>query len=304
MISHNPPAVARPISHFHMPFFTKPRGVNVRNSTLIDVAGNFYHNRVSSTAEEKVLLTLKPAGRRNYEIPACMEGTRESILENINRWLSKFTIYYCQGLFTKSPVTADEETTNILWISGSPGAGKSAIASSLVSELTKQRRLGSFLFFKRGDATLGDPAVLWRTVAFDLARFDHGVKEHLVQSLARTEIRDEDIRLHFECLIEEPLKNNYKLSAALPVIVIDALDECGSDPSQAGPRRDLLWTISSWSRLPRSFKLIVTSRDEGVPKAFHDDQVCRHIVLETGDSISWETQEDIRIFFEKSLESI
>lgn len=192
-----------------------------------------------------------------------------------------------------------------MWISGSPGAGKSAIASTLVSELTEQGRLGSFLFFKRGDATLGNPAVLWRTVAFDLARFDTGIKDNLVQFLARTEIRDGDIKLHFKCLVEEPLKKNYdRLSAAFPVVIIDALDECGSDPSQTIQRRILLDTISSWSGLPRSFKLIVTSRDERVPDLFHDDRVCHHIVLETGDSVGRETQKDIHIFFWKSLGSI
>lgn len=78
-----------------MPFFASADRVDVRHSILTDVAGNVYHNRVHLTAEEKVLLTLKPAGRGNYEIPGCMEGTCESIFEDINRWLGMLTIY-CQ----------------------------------------------------------------------------------------------------------------------------------------------------------------------------------------------------------------
>ena len=197
------------------------------------------------------------------------------------------------------------DAPNILWISGSPGAGKSAIASSLISKLAKQRRLGASFFFKRGHASLGDPTALWRTIAFHLARFDSDVKLSLIEFLTTADSRDADIELHFECMIEEPLMMNHdKLAATPPVIVLDALDQCGSDISQSAHRRILLDTLTHWSRLPPSFKLVVTSRDERVPRSFHDVSVCRRIILETGDSVSPETTNDIRVFFEKSFAKI
>jgi len=55
---------------------------------------------------------------------------------------------------------------------------------------------------------------------------------------------------------------------------------------------------------PSSFKLIITSRDERVPRSFYDDRACRRIILETGDSVSRETVNDIRIFFEESFDRI
>jgi hypothetical protein len=111
--------------------------------------------------------------------------------------------------------------------------------------------------------------------------------------------------LHFECMIEELLvKNQLELSSTPPVVIIDALDECGSDDSQSAQRRILLDTLNRWSRLPRSFKLVVTSRDQHLPDWFYDQQVCHRITLETGDAVSRETRSDIRIFFKQSINNI
>ena len=262
---------------------------DLRYSVFNDVNGNYtvYNNFTNSLEEEKILAVLNPAivERRGYDVPGCMEGTRKGLFGEINGWLDDFG------------------APNVLWISGSPGSGKSAVASSLVSQLTKRRQLASHFFCKRDHDRLGDPAVLWRTVAYDLARFNPDVKASLIELLTKADFRDADILLHFYCLIVEPLaKNSEQSSDPPPVIVIDALDECGCEESQSEQRRILLDTIASWSSyLPPSCKLIVTSRDERVPISFHNDQLCRHIILETGDLVSHNTADDIRIFFEKSF---
>jgi hypothetical protein len=192
-----------------------------------------------------------------------------------------------------------------MWINGSPGAGKSAIASTLVLNLTKLRRLGAFFFFKRGDAILGDPCALWSTVAYDLAHFHSSVKASIVEFLNGPGFRDADILLHFECMIEDVLRTHHEaLSTASPIIVIDALDECGLDDARSSQRQILLDTLNCWSSLPQSFKLIVTSRDDHVPSSFHDSRLCRKITLETGDSVSNETQNDVRAFFTQSFNKI
>ena len=133
-------------------------------------------------------------------------------------------------------------THNILWISGSPGAGKSAIASSLESRLRGERRFGSSFFFKRGDAVLSDPAALWRTVASDLAPKYPAVAEKLIENLQNDKVDPgkPDIELHFRCMIEEPLTS--MCTSAVEggthqlVIILDALDECGTDSSQSPQR--------------------------------------------------------------------
>src|ERR1700733_4308988 len=271
-----------------MPYFENSERTVVGHRVLNDIAGDLnVYNIPNSQEEEKILAALNPAvvERKGYNVPGCMEGTRKGVFEEIDGWLEDFN------------------APNILWISGSPGSGKSAVASSLVSELIQRKRLASHFFCKRDHARLGDPAVLWRTVASDLARFNPGMKAILLEVLKKADFRVTDISLHFQCLIVEPLmKNRDRSSTPSPVVVLDALDECGSDESQSAQRRILLKTIALWSsRVPQSCKLIITSRDERVPTSFHDDQLCRHITLETGNLVSHSTADDIRIFFEKSF---
>ena len=272
-----------------MPYLEKAHQVDLSHSVLNDIAGNYvvYKRHAFERRRTGCSRRLKPAvvERGGYDVPGCMDGTRKSVFAEISGWLN------------------DLVAPNVLWISGSPGAGKSAVASSLVSELTKSRRLASHFFFNRDHAALSNPAVLWRTVASDLARFNPGVKASLLKFLKKADFRDSDISLHFHCLVVEPLLANIDYSSgAHPVVVLDALDECGSDEAQSSQRRILLDTLTSWSSsLPATCKLIVTTRDERVPFFFHDNQRCYHIVLETGDVVSRSTADDIRIFFEKSF---
>jgi hypothetical protein len=275
-----------------MPYFENSERPVVRHSVLNDIARdlNVYNLPNSQEEENRILTALNPAvvEREGYEVLGCMEGTRKGVFEEIDGWLDNFG------------------APNILWISGSPGSGKSAVASSLVSELIQRQRLASYFFCKRDHARLGDPAVLWRTVASDLAGFHPGVKSILLEFLKKTHFMNTDISLHFRCLIMEPLlKNRDRSSAPSPVIVLDALDECGSDESQSTQRRILLKTIALWSScLPSTCKLVVTSRDEPIQALIHDDLLYHHIVLETGDLASNSAADDIRVFFEKSFADI
>jgi NACHT domain len=291
-----------------MPFLQDAHGTTFHNSNLTDIAGSQYNHNYTTNihlTEERALAALKPAIREGYEVPRCMEGTRQSVFKQIDAWLDDMSALIHKSTQDILQCSRLGTTSNILWISGSPGAGKSAIASTLVSNLTKRWRLGSSFFFKRGDATLSDPTALWRTVASDLAQFHPCLKDGVIEFLNRPSFRQSDIMLHFECMIEALLvKNELQLSSAPPVVVIDALDECGSDDSQSAQRRILLDTLTRWSRLPQSFKLVITSRDQHLPDSFYDQQVCRRITLETGDSIGTETQNDIRTFFQQSFSNI
>jgi hypothetical protein len=187
-------------------------------------------------------------------------------------------------------------------ICGSPGAGKSAIAASVAFELDERQRLASSFAFKHSNASLSDPSAVWRTVASDLARFHPGVKNSLIEVLKGVD-PGRDLSLQFRRLITEPLmKNKDELLLKPPVIVLDALDECGSDRSQFDERRKLLETLIQWSSLPRAFKLIVTSRDERLPNSFH--QSCQTIVLQTGHRVTSETTNDIRHFLENRFSLI
>ncbi|KAF8869801.1 hypothetical protein BD779DRAFT_1401325, partial [Infundibulicybe gibba] len=179
----------------------------------------------------------------------CMPGTRRDILDTVTAWLQ------------------NPDARNILWVSGSPGAGKSAVAASVVDRLKAQGELGSFYVFKQGNATLADPVAVWRTIVHDLvhvpfpSKHDHFHVEFRRRILtllqgSTFDAGSRDVEAQFEALIQEPMKDLGV--SGFPVIVIDALDECGTQ-SQLEFQM-FLRTLVSWSRLPRGFRLVVTGR--------------------------------------------
>ena len=224
---------------------------------------------------------LKPAERADKD-ERCMDGTRLTVLKQIDDWARSV------------------ETPNILWLKATAGADKTAIAASVLGQ-----HRGPRFFFKRDNDYLNNPMALWRTIAYDLARrdaiylssIDKRVKEY---SLDPREISVEE---QFKYLIEGPATECVPHSQGLPVVVVDALDECRSDSDLSGQWEALLVTIKKWSTLPRTFKLFVTSRDQrDIEHALVG--VSQVIALQTGDNVTSETQEDIQSFLEKRLARI
>jgi hypothetical protein len=185
-------------------------------------------------------------------------------------------------------------------VSGHPGVGKSTIASTLVASLGASHRLGSSFFFARDNPTLATPAALWCSVAYDLAQLYPVVLRVVLDKLHEQEVgvNTANISMLFRRLIEEPLKLAVEIPKdRLPVVVVDALDECGGlDGQRSRHRENLLNTIRSWSRLPSIFKLIVTSRrEDDIIRAFSS---VRHesIPLLSGESVGIESADDIHLF--------
>ena len=141
---------------------------------------------ISAPEDRELLATLNPVDHSGYHVPPCEPGTRQDIFEIVDRWLE------------------DPSGPNILWIRGSPGSGKSTIASSLVSAFTKRGQLGASFAFKRENIHLSDPTRVWRTIAYDLARHEAFAK-NLLQVLKGPTFnpRIPDIALDFESLIKE-----------------------------------------------------------------------------------------------------
>jgi ABC-type dipeptide/oligopeptide/nickel transport system ATPase component len=105
-------------------------------------------NSIQVDHNEKILATLMPVERGGH-IHGCMKGTHKDVLSAVDDWVNDFTI----------------DTPNILLLSGSPGAGKSTIVASVISDLDARKRLGSSFAFKHSEASLSDPTAVWHTVA-------------------------------------------------------------------------------------------------------------------------------------------
>jgi len=177
-----------------------------------------------------------------------MEGTRQTILQEIEDAVNKV------------------DGHNVIWIKGSPGVGKSALAASITKRLQNQKRHVTWFWFDRTESTTITTNALWRVVARDLACWYPPIRQQLAQG--NKELSSSNIDHLSKTLTEEPLSALKDIShEELPVIVIDALDECGGlrhDSLGTDNFRGLLRTLERWTlaNCLKKFKLIITSRPE------------------------------------------
>ena len=200
-----------------------------------------------------------------------MPGTCVNVLSDIQLWV------------------CDLNRPNILWLSGSPGSGKTTIASTVVADF--ESFSGQF-FFHRDQAEFCDPDNLWRHLALDLALGNNALEKSIAKSLERQKanIRGLDISMQFEHLIVKPVQEVFQDTATPLLIVIDALDECKQ-------YEKLLPSLKSWSwLLPKCLKLLITSRRHlDIQRKL--DPVSQHIDLHAGNSVSDQTSKDLELYF-------
>ena len=238
---------------------------------------------LESTKDDKWLDELKPQGFvRGRPTAECMDGTREDIMAEIDEW--------CDDL---------DASSNILWISGFPGVGKSAIARKLATRLKSSHRFGSSFFFQRELAAVQTPVNLWRTIAFDLSREYPSARSAIVTKLkdGEMDLENTDAGELFWSLVEGPLKHSADIpSGRLPVVVIDAVDECGGlDGSRSKHRTILLQSMKAWTRIGPQFKLVVTSRPEDdIARTLSG--ISHRIELDSGENVSPSSSRDIHSF--------
>ena len=222
----------------------------------------------------------------------CMEGTRLDILKEIE---------------TKIKST---NSKNVIWIRGSPGVGKSALAASITTRLQDQKRHVIWFRFDRTQSSTITTEALWRVVACGLARRYPPLRQRLTQGNA--ELSSSNIDHLFEMLIEKPLSTltlDHDQLEQLPVIVVDALDECGGLRHESSGRDDfggLLHTLKRWALVGhlKKFKLIITSRPEDRITRTFPESISTHINIPSGNDVEPgdSTSNDIRAFLKKRLE--
>jgi hypothetical protein len=249
------------------------------------------YSSTASSHDDAILAKLKPSNLEcGPRVAECMDGTRRDIFARIDDWV------------------ADPGAPNILWIKGYPGIGKSAIASSLVDRLRLSKRLGSSFFFQRERSTVMTPNTLWRVIAYDLARQYTSIRRHLAAALEADEtiISAVNIDKLFRQLVQEPLLTSREVPVQkLPVVVIDALDECGGlDGSHSDDRKNLMRTLASWSRLPEGYKLVVTSRGEHDVERLFSTISHRLIEICAGKVVTSQSSDDVRSFLEDQFRQI
>ncbi|THH13419.1 hypothetical protein EW146_g6789, partial [Bondarzewia mesenterica] len=265
------------------------QGLQVQSSRDIAKVRKHLEGLVAAAEDEKFLQVLRPTDLRPFERDRCLPDTRKDILAKIHDWLHDFTV------------------PNILLVMGVPGVGKSAVAATMADKLRRSRFLVSSFAFDRNETLQRTPVALWRTVASDLAKKYPSARALIAAKLRRGDLDLGDTTAGdvFSHLVQEPLQACTDFSQDnFPVVIIDALDECGGlDGSRSQHRKHLLQTIKSWSSLSRSCKLIVTSRAEGdIMQAL--EAITHLIELAAGDRVNEQSSKDIRLYIENRFSEI
>ena len=131
---------------------------------VILVTHRFAPENVKVVAEQKGLDDLAWAlGENRLALrKPCMEGTRIVILQEIENGIQSV------------------DGRNVVWIRGSPGVGKSALAASIVARLRAQDRHFITFRFDRTQSTTITTDALWRVVALGLARLYPSVRQQIL----------------------------------------------------------------------------------------------------------------------------
>jgi hypothetical protein len=199
---------------------------------------------------------------------------------------------------TKAPED-QKQPHRMYWLHGVAGCGKSTIAKSVAELLEANGRCVSFFFNASNQAEAG-PHNLFSTLSRDLADCNKEWKAALisvVKGLSTKERLSRAVEDQFKHLILQPAE---KFEYAGPIlIVIDALDECGSVKERA----PVLQMLKRLLDLPENFRFLITSRAEkDIQHALRSDDRIYPCQLDRTDPSS--TDRDIRLYVEKQLRSI
>jgi hypothetical protein len=239
-------------------------------------------------AEGKAYLDqLKPVQASYDPSRCCMADTRKSILDQITNWALR-------------PLDDGQPpyTNNIYWLYGMPGLGKTAVANSLCFRLHQQRRLGGSYFCRRDDPILSEPGHVLPTLIYRLACMWPPYGKLVVQ-----EIRS-DPQLNpyaSSSVFFNKLLTRLERHPPYPyVLVIDALDECGSPMA----RRALLKVLCEACSAVNWLRVVIVSRPEqDIDAFFHMTSrpaPCLSRNLDQDD----QSAEDIKLFAKNRMESI
>ena len=228
----------------------------------------------------------------------CMEGTRVDVLDRVFRWIR------------------DPKAQLIFWLGGMAGTGKTAIAWSICERVRVDDvlYLGGSIFCSRstGSATQRDVRCVIPTLAQLFAR----QSDEFAAALA-VELKDEpdlaykQVKVQIERLLRKPLAALSSLAKTV-VFVVDALDECGDQPTANSANdssgahaavSDMLEALIDFSRSSANLpvKFIVTSRPETHIRetSITDTKVTSALHLHTIDKS--QVTSDIRLYISKTL---
>ncbi len=240
----------RPVrSHFFNLSIVNPQGFGVEPAEKERMESERERTEQDRVEQERVeqdflLRRLKPVETGYHRILRCMDGTRQSLLNQVMDWVAN---------------KSGQENLlrgNVYWFYGPPGIGKTSLAHSICASLHERKHLAGAFFCRRDNPNLSEPINILPTFIHRLAvlfpPFRIIVAKHFRDHSNLTPESMEG-SLFLDFIRSLPRHPNHTL-----VFVIDAFDECGDARSR--PR--LLKVLTDAAAQAPWLRIIVTSRTE------------------------------------------
>ena len=226
----------------------------------------------------------------NYEPPKCHPNTRVAVLGKMMNWVE----------------TKDHF---IMWLNGSVGTGKTAIAHSFIDSCLRNNLMIASFFFERSDSSRNHANPLIATLVYQIYRSLPEVQNEIESIIgADPFLFKRSLELQFTELIIKPLRRlrssaMSRLSQGLFVIVIDGLNECISREAQQLVLR-MVSGHSEDKKLGIAILFLITSHPERDIRLIFDSPKMENIATQLYLDDTFKPDEDIRLFLKDRFEEI
>ncbi|KAB8221228.1 WD40-repeat-containing domain protein [Aspergillus novoparasiticus] len=275
---------------------------------------NQMHTDIKVMKKSDLLKKLNAAPSASFDANAqgdiqCLPGTQTGVFKQIQSWVDS----------PKAPP--------VFWLHGMAGTGKSTIARTVASKLSRMERLvddetlagecclGGSFFFNQGDNDRNKPTGVFPTLAKNLVGSLPDLTDAICHAIEENnDIATKGIEDQWHELILQPLRDlqDRMLSCPTVVLVIDALDECQDRDSGGAKIETILRKFGELKSLKAlKVRVLITSRpsDEiqfrfgglsaGTPDSYRDETLVK-IPISRNDNL----KTDIDLFFEDKLKEI
>ena len=269
--------------------FPRLSRANLNSSLIIGIDANVIQLKEEQVAieQERQLEKLPIAAGASFDSyqhqhqSQCMDDTRVELLLQLQDW----------GAHHERP---------IFWLRGMAGTGKSTISRTLAHRFQSQNTLGGNFFFSRGSGEANNAVNFVGTLAYHLAKISPVVSKYVCEAIAaHSDITRQGLRNQWKELISGPLSRAEFNQPPTLNLVIDALDECGSEDDI----RLLLQLFVEVKDLTTvDLGVFITSRPEIVIRhGFKDIPEIIHQNLDLGEIPRQIVEQDISVFLRQKL---
>lgn len=188
--------------------------------------------------------------------PKCHPGTRVSILTKVRKWI--------ETAVDSPSITSVSEPHDVLWIYGSVGVGKSAIAQTIAEECKSKHQLAASFFFPPSQGIQVGHRDIILSIAYQISVSIPRAKAFIDEAvLADRSILDGRIEDQMKELIIKPMQRFLAVEGTLgpwpQIIILDGLDYC----QDADLQNRILETFSKavYPRRSVPFYFLISSRE-------------------------------------------